>query len=246
MFKLIVVACVLASVSAFAPRAFMRASMPLRAEEGQTVQDLNLEEMFEVFEDADKTITDSAVASISSFDARKQIGAGAPFDFFDPLNMSKEIDEDTFKLWQEAETKHSRVAMLAFVGLVMGEVLSGNAPFFNGQITGPAIYQFQQADAIYSNFWFGVIVLISWIEGNTILNNWQSWDESAKNPSGKPAKLAKTAVPGDLGFDPLNLKPKDATAYSAMKTKELNNGRLAMIGVAGIVAQELATGNMIF
>ena len=31
-----------------------------------------------------------------------------------------------------------------------------------------------------------------------------------------------------------------------MATKEINNGRLAMIGIAGMVAQELATGNKLF
>jgi hypothetical protein len=31
-----------------------------------------------------------------------------------------------------------------------------------------------------------------------------------------------------------------------MRTKELQNGRLAMIGIAGMIAQELVTGNKIF
>jgi hypothetical protein len=31
-----------------------------------------------------------------------------------------------------------------------------------------------------------------------------------------------------------------------MQTKELNNGRVAMIAVAGMVAQELATGAKLF
>lgn len=155
------------------------------------------------------------------------------------------LDERTFKLWQEAETKHGRVAMLAFVGLVVGELIDGSAPLFNSAITGPAIFQFQQADAIFPSFWLGVMLVCAWIEGGTIINNWQSPAETFADPDGR-AYLAADAIPGDLGFDPLNLKPKDTEKYNAMKTKELNNGRLAMIGVAGIVAQEFASGQSIF
>lgn len=35
-------------------------------------------------------------------------------------------------------------------------------------------------------------------------------------------------VPGDLGFDPLGLAPQDEGGLNMMKTKELNNGRLAV------------------
>ena len=45
--------------------------------------------------------------------------------------------------------------------------------------------------------------------------------------------------PGDLGFDPLGLKPQDEEELMVIQTKELNNGRLAMIGVAGMLVQEL-------
>jgi len=53
-------------------------------------------------------------------------------------------------------------------------------------------------------------------------------------------------VPGDLGFDPLGLKPTDPVEFKAMQNKELNNGRLAMIAAAGMIAQELATGQKLF
>jgi len=51
---------------------------------------------------------------------------------------------------------------------------------------------------------------------------------------------------GDLGFDPLGLKPTDPAELLAMQNKELNNGRLAMIAAAGMIVQELATGAKLF
>lgn len=66
------------------------------------------------------------------------------------------------------------------------------------------------------------------------------------------AQLKDDYIPGDLGFDPLNLKPysnepypKLSEEFKDMRTKELQNGRLAMLGIAGIVAQELVDNNTI-
>jgi len=47
-------------------------------------------------------------------------------------------------------------------------------------------------------------------------------------------------------FDPLGLCPTDADELYELKTKELNNGRLAMISVAGFVAQEFVNNTEIF
>lgn len=51
---------------------------------------------------------------------------------------------------------------------------------------------------------------------------------------------------GNLGFDPLGLTPKDSKEFDLIRTKEINNGRLAMIGIAGIIAQELVTSEKVF
>jgi light-harvesting complex I chlorophyll a/b binding protein 1 len=55
------------------------------------------------------------------------------------------------------------------------------------------------------------------------------------------ARLNDDYYPGDLGFDPLGLKPKSADGFAKRQTKELNNGRLAMIGAIGMLVQEQIT-----
>ena len=83
------------------------------------------------------------------------------------------------------------------------------------------------------------------MEGYNIVNGWQSPSETLKSDLGV-AGLKDSYVNGDLKFDPLGLKPKNADALKVVQTKELNNGRLAMIATAGVVAQELVTGQSVF
>ena len=47
--------------------------------------------------------------------------------------------------------------------------------------------------------------------------------------------------PGDLGLDPLGVRPAGGDAFQTAVAHELNVGRMAMLGVAGMVAQEAAT-----
>ena len=58
----------------------------------------------------------------------------------------------------------------------------------------------------------------------------------------KAGLIRSEYVPGDLGFDPLGLKPEDAEEFTTMQTKELQHGRLAMLAAAGFIAQELVDG----
>ena len=68
-----------------------------------------------------------------------------------------------------------------------------------------------------------------------------------QNPAGnQPWSIRTDHEPGNLGFDPLGLKPATEAELKEMQTKELNNGRLAMIAAASMIAQELATGQKLF
>lgn len=148
------------------------------------------------------------------------------------------------KKFREAELKHGRVSMLAFIGIIVGETIN---PLFGGQISTsiPAIYQFQKADEILPFFWEIVLFSIALIEGQSILDAWETPKEMTADKR-IIANLKEDYINGDLGFDPLSLKPEDSEAFDTMRTKELQNGRLAMLGVAGIVAQELVTNSKIF
>eukprot|EP01036_Dinobryon_divergens_P027352 gene27352-36116_t len=162
-------------------------------------------------------------------------GITAPFGFFDPLGLSKTWDAKEISRVREAELKHARVAMLAFVGILAGEAVEFSTPLYGDKIVGPAVYQFQEADQL-TGFGFATFIvgLISIIEGLGVQKVWAD------------GKVRTDIVNGDLGWDPLSLKPDDADKFAELQTKELNNGRLAMIGVAGALVQELVNGKGIF
>jgi Chlorophyll A-B binding protein len=68
------------------------------------------------------------------------------------------------------------------------------------------------------------------------------WKDPKDVPFDQPGALREAYIPGNIGFDPLGLKPTDPDELFIMQTKELQNGRLAMLAAAGFMAQELTDG----
>merc|ERR1719371_90510 len=54
--------------------------------------------------------------------------------------------------------------------------------------------------------------------------------------------LKSDYYPGDLDWDPLNLKPEDPAEFRLMQERELSHGRLAMLAAFGFMIQEAVTG----
>merc|ERR1740136_118842 len=52
-------------------------------------------------------------------------------------------------------------------------------------------------------------------------------------------------IPGDLGFDPFGLYPKDDKGKKRMQTAEIKNGRLAMIAITAYCVHELVGGTAV-
>ena len=157
-------------------------------------------------------------------------GVSAPFGFFDPAGFTEGQSIEELKRLREAEIVHGRVAMLAALGFLVGE--SGFNPLFGGSINGLAINQFQQ---VPSPFWELLTAAIGVAEAGRASRGWVE-------PGNGLFQLRATYAPGDLGFDPLGLKPTGAAELKDMQTQEINNGRLAMLAVAAFVVQEEISG----
>ena len=165
-------------------------------------------------------------------------GDVAPTGFFDPVGFSNGKDAATVKQYREAELKHGRVAMLATVGLLTQEITTNPVG-----IEGPAIRHLDLLDDKFPEFGEVFILLCAFIEAWSIINKWEPRSETRNLK--RSARLRDDADAGDLTWDPLGWYPSDPSEQAIIKTKELQNGRLAMLGVAGIVVQELMDGKEI-
>jgi hypothetical protein len=121
--------------------------------------------------------------------------------------------------------------MLASLGFIVQEKFH---PLFSAD-GGPAIDQIPQLPV-----WLWVVMAggIGAAEKLRIDAGWAPLDpETSKAASA----LREGYYPGDLGFDPLGLKPEDPEEFRLMQEKELAHCRIAMIAAAGFLAQEAVT-----
>ncbi len=159
-------------------------------------------------------------------------GAVAPLGFFDPLGFTKDMELLGVKRFREAEVMHGRVAMMATVGYLIGEstptitygmnvhhtIANNQIPEVPGTVLFPFFLAINIAEAVRAS--------IGWVEPGL----------------GPLFTLRESYYPGDIRFDPLGLKPTDAKEFANMQTKELSNGRLAMLAAAGMCVQEQING----
>jgi hypothetical protein len=155
---------------------------------------------------------------------------------FDPLGFSKVNSLNSFGLtkffMRESEIKHGRLAMLAAFGWPVAELLDrplakvfGMQPIVDDAGRSPSILN-GGLDKVSPIFWvsiLGAAFVIDMIQINKA---------NADDPE---------YFPGNIGWDPLGLYPKDEAGQKAMQAKEIRNGRLAMIAITAFAAQEYVT-----
>lgn len=153
---------------------------------------------------------------------------------FDPLGLAG--SKESVLLFREAEIKHARLAMLASVGWPLSELFDQqiaskmgwpDALREGGRV--PSVLNGGLLDGTINPIWWGLCL------GLTAAIDLYGVNRSR---STQP----EYDFPGNLGFDPLNLYPRDETGRQRMQLAEIKHGRLSMMAVTGFAVQEALTG----
>jgi len=174
--------------------------------------------------------------------------------FYDPLELSSttiwdNTNDQSIAFLRQAEIKHGRVAMAAFVGYIVQSngihfpwpmTLSGS-PFPADAGSPP-----EQWDAMNDAAKWQIILFVGFLEwfseaGGT---HYMRGGIPGAFPKFSESDLVPHTVPFDL-FDPFGISSKaSAEKKEAGLIKELNNGRLAMIGIIGFLSEQKVEGSV--
>jgi hypothetical protein len=143
---------------------------------------------------------------------------------FDPFRFSDFVPVDFLR---EAELKHGRICMLAYVG-------------FTAVDMGARIYPLPEAYAGLSAVTAHDPLVANGAMGQIFL--WCSVLEVVSTMGVMQMMGGSGRKAGDFGFDPLGFKNnKTPEQLEEMELKELTNGRLAMMAFSGVVTQAVLT-----
>jgi len=171
-----------------------------------------------------------------------QLGATLPMSqsagmYWDPLGMSADGDMLSFRRRREAEIKNGRVAMIACIGYITAEYVrwpgycspSNDLKFTDIPNGLAALYK------IPAEGWAQIGVFVAFLELFPLR-------QDKERPAGDYKTCGKLGVPwffvaGRAGTD------SDQEGNGKSLNAEINNGRLAMLAISGMVAQNAFFGS---
>jgi hypothetical protein len=149
-----------------------------------------------------------------------QPGVLPPTGYWDPLGLSKDIDQETFDSYREAELKHGRVAMLAVIGYLVQE---------SNRLPGTIDLDGTSFSAIPNGIAaIGAVPIWGWIQIIASAGYWEliGWEDR------------KGEGIGNYKFG--DQFPNSENQLEDFRTKELQNGRLAMLAIMELLTHDVA------
>lgn len=142
--------------------------------------------------------------------------------YWDPLNLAADGDAAKFKFYREVEIKHGRVAMLAVVGYLIQEVARFPGAIDLDGTTFSSIPNGVGAIGAVSSFgWLQIVASVGYWE----LIGWEDRRGSDE--------------PGDFGTGYFG-RSLQGDEKKEKLTKEIQNGRLAMLGIIELITHDIA------
>jgi len=159
-----------------------------------------------------------SMKSASGFD--EEIGALPPVGFWDPLGLSADGDKAVFDRRRASELKHGRIAMLAVVGYLVQDVY---------RLPGAIDLDGTTFDSIPNGVAaIGAVSSLGWLQIVGSIGYWEliGWEDK------------KGSEVGDFGF--YVGSPPQGQQLRDYRTKEIQNGRLAMLAIMELMTHDVA------
>jgi len=169
------------------------------------------------FAPVSKTVSTST--SLNAWKDETVVGITAPVGFFDPLGLSNGKSDEIMTMYREAELKHGRVAMAACLGWYV--TAAGVHPAFNSALSSDPLKAAQELPTVgWLQFVLGCGA-IEWL---------------AQQIKDRPGYQAGDILGASYWVDDSD------EGWVDYQNKEMNNGRLAMLAIMGIITQDLKFG----
>jgi len=154
-------------------------------------------------------------------------GGPNPSDFWDPAGLAKGKSEEQLLHWRAVELKHGRVAMLACLGWI--HVAAGWHPIGDGaarvRVSDDPLINVTQLPLGGAFQLIFTILCLEWLTTYV-----------CKPPKSRPWDI--------LGWKDV-IADEEFPDWKENQLKELNNGRLAMFGILGLIGQDALTGDYV-
>mmetsp|Transcript_24696 Transcript_24696/g.49110 ORF Transcript_24696/g.49110 Transcript_24696/m.49110 type:complete len:209 (+) Transcript_24696:126-752(+) len=174
----------------------------------------------------------SSPTCLSALDMKDQVGTLPPLGYFDPLGLIKNgpygSPDDNFEHYRAVEVKHGRIAMAAFLGVITQQLYR-----FEGFLSPSASLKFSDLPngmaGLKATPLEGLVQMAVLVGVHEVV-----------------IKQREGRQPGDFGLGYFGVSLENGSARQKNKLNvEIQNGRLAMLGILGMMANEQITGSIL-